>query len=1151
MLRTLHNCSRRIKGIFPIFLNERISNKISRCYTGVLLNIRSKSMCVLVDVEYNLKMMCRLSMSNVNHAHPESSMTPLMIAAARNHKEIVNSLISLGADVRLCTANGWTALDWAVKNNATDAVAALETQLPCESIPVTSDVEIVEQRSSLLSDQKRKLCSYLSAHSESSIDHKGIAMIIVHEISMRHVERVIIFVPGIDDVFDILDFLETSDIKEEIQETFSIIMLHENYDQNQFTDYLNAITNKKGKKLFFTVGTYEHSVMLANVEVVIDSGKDRTVVFDHLNGRSQIEDCWISQGSADQRASLANAPNAICYRMYTRARYESFRYDRVSEITRKPLDNLCLWIRMLAPEGSSIDDYFSLAPEQPRPFSVKVAVTFLKALEALTHETADITELGFMMLNLPVEAKLAKLLLLGVAFRCLDPILTIASALVVQNVIAKSNHKVTRAKILGKKNQFAQQSFSDHSASLKAFLFWIKGREKDGTSYAFDTGFLNYGQCEMAYMVRAKILTHLERLESFKTCCPQEYKEYNQFSDNFSMIRAALCAAFFPNILRVQWEKKSILSFVDSIISIGRHSILHDVISRKMKDTSSCSVPSNWFIYSDSKKLTRKTEVSDLTCVSPLAVALFSGHTLIRCSYETLAVPEHQTNSNSSNSSNWDRSSNQFLFRVVKWICFTTNKQDAELLLGLRQRLHSLVMKQFKIKAEFHLGDTETLSCTASLLREEDKHIGLKLVSGCSQRSRSVQIPAIGNRPFFPSLRNRIRCDFCDLDSNGNTTSDPSNKTQNVSCLKQSCLIKEQELFRRRLDEQKAAEMKSKNAQSRSGLGVANGGAKRGCENQTSLLGHLPIPTCVSDRSIPDQLTRNLIAGHIGRYLPPHMLSNLPVSPYQPSNYLLHCIRSNEYVNPYYDHHQIAKNKMFTPLDFVASSHQSSATAVTAAGKQQPSFSAASNGNMSTTVNLTCSNNTKCKTTVTASTYVPPEMSLMTSALDKDWNKPSSDSNPLCPNSNVNLLVPSTTKRQLNFLGKDAKHYSIPNTAGKPWNNSKAIEDMPWAKLEESWIGFSKTWRSDSKPYCPWIDGDTMDLVKENLINYPFELYEGNSYAGEQDSVNIRSYLASTTERTSTNLVSVVRCNQQQTYHAQKPMGPSALFSSYFTDEIF
>ena len=60
-------------------------------------------------------------MSNVNHAHPDSSMTPLMIAAARNHKEIVNNLLTLGADVRLCTANGWTALDWAVKNNATDA----------------------------------------------------------------------------------------------------------------------------------------------------------------------------------------------------------------------------------------------------------------------------------------------------------------------------------------------------------------------------------------------------------------------------------------------------------------------------------------------------------------------------------------------------------------------------------------------------------------------------------------------------------------------------------------------------------------------------------------------------------------------------------------------------------------------------------------------------------------------------------------------------------------------------------------------------------------------------------------------------------------------------------------------------------------------
>ena len=147
--------------------------------------------------------------------------------------------------------------------------------------------------------------------------------------------------------------------------------------------------------------------------------------------------------------------------------------------------------------------------------------------------------------------------------------------------------------------------------------------------------------------------------------------------------------------------------------------------------------------------------------------------------------------------------------------------------------------------------------------------------------------------------------------------------------------------------------------------------------------------------------------------------------------------------------------------------------------------------------------------------------------------------------------MPSSKRQQNNFV-KESKHYSIPNSAGKPWNDSKAIEDMPWTKLEESWIGFSKTWQKNPKPpYCPWIDGDTMDLVKANLINYPFELYDGSSYTGEDGGVNIRSYLTSTTKRTSTNLVSVVRCNQQQTYHAPKPMVQSGLFSSYFSDEIF
>ncbi|XP_075243755.1 3'-5' RNA helicase YTHDC2-like isoform X2 [Convolutriloba macropyga] len=1070
--------------------------------------------------------------SDVNHALPDSSMTPLMIAAANNNEEVVKGLLELDADVRLATNYGWTALDWACKKNASKALALLESKLPCESKAPTSDLSMVENDSILNLDQKRKLKSYLCAN-DNCVDHKGVALIINNEISVGKVERVLVFVPGVDDVFSILDLLETSDAFEDIQNSFSIIMLHDNFDSSQFIEYLNAVTNKKGKKLFFTIGTYEYSILMENIDVVIDCGKDRSVVFDHLNNRSQVEDCWISKTSSEQRSFLANSPGAKCYRMYTRIRYESFRSDRVSEIVRKPLDNLCLWIRMLAPEGSSIDDYFSQALERPRPFSVKVAVTVLQFLEALNDDT-DITELGYMMLNIPIKPRLAKLVLYGLAYKCLDPVLTIASALLVENMFVKCSpkEKTKRTKILNKKNHFAQMSYSDHGAYLKAFLSWLKNREKEsgpGTSSSnasvlnYDFSVLNYGQCEMAYLMKDKISNYLKRFEHFKSMYfGQEWnKEFNTFSDNFSMIRAILCAAFFPNILQGQWESNSIVSLNQSRISIDKQSILFDQIAKKMKEKDNCS---NWMIYSESKKVNHSaSEVSELTFVSSLAVILFSDSPLVHCNLVELAPEKHRSIS-------WDTPCILTVSEHIKFIQFKTNRKDADLLLALRRRLHSIVSRQFRVKTESYSGDVETLQCVSSILKEEDKVLGLKLISGCTQRSRNGQVVAIlGYRPYFPSSRGKIRCDFCDQEwNNGSCFLDAhmgGSKGQTSSCLRQKCLMRERELFRKRNDEQRADELKSKNAnQSRSAF------SKKPMEMQAGLLGYMPLSNCQNEPWIPDQLTRNLIAGQIGKYYPPHQLLT-SVAPLSLSNFQMHPSRANEYTNPYFERAQ-NKGKILPSIVQSAASvdfrgnlvvlqtptPSKNSTAITV--PTQPVCTA----NMYTSAQSSEIANIACKSSNVNSLPAENHSVLINNEASKLAHQQAVSScqaiisnnaagiintnkTALCRNSN-SMIKATEQKPVTNTKPPIAKptvcnktmpeEYTIPPGTGRAWGDKRSIEEMPWNSVEESWIWFSKTWRPLrgqqwlGQKDCPWIDASTSDLVKENFICYPVDLNDNS-----------------------------------------------------------
>lgn len=50
-----------------------------------------------------------------------------MAAAGRGNVSIVEELVSMGADLEVHAANGWTARDMAVYRNQTDTVALIES----------------------------------------------------------------------------------------------------------------------------------------------------------------------------------------------------------------------------------------------------------------------------------------------------------------------------------------------------------------------------------------------------------------------------------------------------------------------------------------------------------------------------------------------------------------------------------------------------------------------------------------------------------------------------------------------------------------------------------------------------------------------------------------------------------------------------------------------------------------------------------------------------------------------------------------------------------------------------------------------------------------------------------------------------------------
>ena len=76
----------------------------------------------------------------------------------------------------------------------------------------------------------------------------------------------------------------------------------------------------------------------------------------------------------------------------------------------------------------SIEEFLSKTPEPPSPAVIKSAVKTLKTIEALDSEE-NVTILGQHLLEMPLEPQYAKMVLAGIALKCLNPILTIVCSL--------------------------------------------------------------------------------------------------------------------------------------------------------------------------------------------------------------------------------------------------------------------------------------------------------------------------------------------------------------------------------------------------------------------------------------------------------------------------------------------------------------------------------------------------------------------------------------------------------------------------------------------------------------------------------------------------------------------------------------------------
>ncbi|KAL9114186.1 MAG: hypothetical protein Q9187_007521, partial [Circinaria calcarea] len=383
-----------------------------------------------------------------------------------------------------------------------------------------------------------------------------VATTIAHIAKTTKEGAILVFLPGLDEMSKVDDLLRRASIFgiDFLDESkYKLYMLHSSIPAGQ-TDVFNPVA-KGCRKIILATNIAETSITIPDVQHVVDSGKLREKQYDQVRRITKLQCTWISKSNSKQRAGRAGrVQNGHYYALFSKARYESMRAIGLPEILRVDLQETCLDIKAQAFK-SPIREFLAEAIEPPAPKAVDTSVMNLQALDALTDEE-KITPLGRLLASLPVHPSLGKMIVLGIIFRCLDPMLLLGAAAEERSIFY--NPLARRREAQARHMSFVQGSSSDHIAFLNVVREMRKLRETRSQSamYEFANSNFTHVGAFRAIDATAKQIEEIlveARLIPFTPAHARNDFEYghpslNENSKNVPVIKALALAGLHPNL---------------------------------------------------------------------------------------------------------------------------------------------------------------------------------------------------------------------------------------------------------------------------------------------------------------------------------------------------------------------------------------------------------------------------------------------------------------------------------------------------------------------------------------------------------------------------------------------------------------------------
>ncbi|KAJ2402566.1 helicase [Coemansia sp. RSA 2559] len=402
------------------------------------------------------------------------------------------------------------------------------------------------------------------------VDYAMAARIVEHIHASAPVDQsVLVFMPGVGEIQATIDALAQKQLKSDLH----VLPLHSGLAPAQQRKVFAAPPTGK-RKVVISTNIAETSITIDDIGFVVDAGRARTLVHDHHTRIARLVTKFCSQASAMQRRGRAGRVRAgTCYRLYTRNMERQLMpaHDE-PEIRRAPLEQVCLQAKALGYNDSSALLCKTLDP--PEPSAIDAAERLLVAVGACAHPTGELLALGRLMSLLPVDLRLAKMLVIGALFGALERTLPLVALMSLDKPFISAPHELRDAARDARIRSAPPAALSDWIADLAVYT--ANSHSSGGSSTPAQR------QQQQQQFVSATAMREVKRtvkllrqsiertglLVGTSNGAQQEENQQQSIAD-VMVLKAIIVAGLSPNIARVRVPQQKYHEVISGAVGVG------------------------------------------------------------------------------------------------------------------------------------------------------------------------------------------------------------------------------------------------------------------------------------------------------------------------------------------------------------------------------------------------------------------------------------------------------------------------------------------------------------------------------------------------------------------------------------------------------